>query len=90
MGPEAPPCRSWREEGQLAQVSKQRSWLLRPLAPVTHSCVPPSSEGGETAAGKLHMETMGSVFFHLCCQTCSGWGLWATRMWPVMRFLEEG
>lgn len=20
------------------------------------------------------METMGSVFFHLCCQTCPGWG----------------
>lgn len=36
------------------------------------------------------METMGSVFFHLCCQTCPGWGLWAARMWPVMRFLEEG
>jgi hypothetical protein len=36
------------------------------------------------------METMGSVFFHLCCQTCPGWGLWATRMWLVMRFLEEG
>lgn len=36
------------------------------------------------------METMGSVFFHLCCQTCSGWGLWAARMWPAMGFLEEG
>lgn len=36
------------------------------------------------------METMGSVFFHLCCQTCPGWGLWPARMWPVMGFLEEG
>lgn len=45
----------------MAQARKQRSWLLRPLAPATHSCVlPPLRE--ETAAGKLHMETMGSVF----------------------------
>lgn len=36
------------------------------------------------------METMGPVFFHLCRQTCPGWGLWAARMWPVVRFLEEG
>lgn len=35
------------------------------------------------------METMGSVFFHLCCQTCPGWGPWAARMWLVVRFLEE-
>lgn len=74
----------------MARVRKKRSWLLRPLAPAAHSWVPPSSEGGETATGKLHMETMGSVFFHLCCQTCPGRGLWAARMWPVMRFLEEG
>lgn len=36
------------------------------------------------------METMGSVFFHLWSQTCPGQGLWAARMWPARRFLEEG
>lgn len=40
--------------------------------------------------GRLHMETMGSVFFHLCSQTCPGQGLQAARMWPEGWFLEEG
>lgn len=36
------------------------------------------------------METMGSVFFHLCSQTCPGQGLQAARMWLAGRFLGEG
>lgn len=63
MGPEAPPSRIWRDRMGSWPRRKQRSWLLRLLAPATHPH-PSSSGGGETAAGRLHMETMGSVFFH--------------------------
>lgn len=58
----AAPPRSVCERRGGQPARKQRSWLPRAAGPCRHALCPPSEE---TAAGRLHMETMGSVFFHL-------------------------
>lgn len=40
--------------------------------------------------GRLHMETMGLVFFHLCSQTCPGRELWAGQDVASRKVLREG
>lgn len=40
--------------------------------------------------GRLHMETMGFVFFHLCSQTCPGRELWAGQDVSSRKVLRGG
>lgn len=83
----APPHSVWETGGQWAESVSREAGCPGLLAPAATLCV---LQGRRAAVGRLYMETMGLVFFHLCSQTCPGRELWAGQDVASRKVLRGG